>query len=97
MLIKSTAIDRLLRENPELKDRRYGLPAIGKRIDGEQFNPNVQDIADAINFYGFEVRDSEIASKPDIDLGGGNPMKYEPFPLSIKEMVDSLTNADMYR
>jgi len=97
MLIKSTAIDRLLRENPELKDRRYGLPAIGKRVDGEQFNPNVQDIADAINFYGFEVRDSEIASKPDIDLGGGNPMRCEPFPLSIKEMVKSLTNDEMYR
>ena len=97
MLIKSTAIDRLLRENPELKDRRYGLPAIGKRVDGEQFNPNVQDIADAINFYGFEVRDSEIASKPDIDLGGGNPMRCEPFPLSIKEMVKSLTTDEMYR
>ena len=97
MLIKSTAIDRLLRENPNLKERRFGLPEIGKRADGEQFNPTVQDIADAINFYGFEVRDSEIASKPDIDLGGGNPMKFEPFPLSIREMVNSLTSTDMYK
>lgn len=97
MLIKSTAIDRLLRENPELKDRRFGLPAIGKRNDGEQFNPTVQDIADAINFYGFEVRDSEIATKPDIDLGGGNPMRYEPFPLSIKEMIKSLSDTDLYK
>lgn len=97
MLIKSTAIDRLLRENPELKERRYGLPAIGKRIDGEQFNPTVQEIADAINFYGFEVRDSDIAFKPDIDLGGGNPMKCEPFPLSIKEMIKSLNKGEMYK
>ena len=97
MLTKSTAIDRLLRENPELKERRYGLPAIGKRIDGEQFNPTVQEIADAINFYGFEVRDSDIAFKPDIDLGGGNPMKCEPFPLSIKEMIKSLNKGEMYK
>ena len=97
MLKKSIAIDRLLRENPDLKERRFGLPAIGKRVDREEFNPTVQDIADAINFYGFEVRDSDIVNKPDIDLGGGNPMKYDPFPLSIKEMMDSLSNTDMYK
>ena len=97
VLIKSTAIDRLLRENPSLKERRFGLPAIGTRIDREQFNPTVQDIADAINFYGFEVRDSDIVNKPDIDLGGGNPMKYKPFPLSIKEMIESLSNTEMYK
>ena len=28
MLIKSSAIDRLLRENPELGERRFGLPNI---------------------------------------------------------------------
>jgi len=97
MLKKSTAIDRLLRENPNLKERRFGLPAIGRRIDGEQFNPTVQDIADAINFYGFEVRDSEIVNKPDIDLGGGNPMKHEPFPLAINEMIKSLSSDNLYR
>ena len=97
MLKKSIAIDRLLRENPELKERRFGLPAIGKRVDREEFNPTVQDIADAINFYGFEVRDKDIVNRPDIDLGGGNPMKYEPFPLSIKEMIASLSTTDMYK
>lgn len=97
MLKKSTAIERFLRENPTLKDRRFGLPSIGKRNDLEEFNPTVQDIADAINFYGFEVRDSDIVNKPDIDLGGGNPMKYEPFPLAIKEMIKSLSNSDMYK
>ena len=38
MLIKSSAIDRLLRENPELGERRFGLPSIGLRNDGEKFN-----------------------------------------------------------
>ena len=33
MLNKSRAIDRLLRENPMLGERRYGLPDIGKRKD----------------------------------------------------------------
>ena len=86
MLIKSSAIDRLLRENPKLSERRFGLPSIGFRNDGEQFNPTVQHIADAIDFYGFEVRDENITTIPDIDLGIGNPTEYPPFPFSIEEM-----------
>lgn len=97
MLIKSAAIDRLLRENPELGERRFGLPNIGKRGDGEKFNPTVQNIADAINFYGFEVRDENITTIPDIDLGNGNPMKYEAFPLAIEEMKKSLDSLTMYK
>lgn len=97
MLIKSSAIDRLLRENPRLGERRFGLPYIGIRNDGEQFNPTVQGIADAIDFYGFEVRDENIVNMPDTDLGGGNPINYKPFPLSIDEMKKSLDSNNMYR
>ena len=52
MLIKSNAIDRLLRENPNLGERRFGLPFIGGRDDHEEFNPTVQKIADAIENKG---------------------------------------------
>ncbi len=97
MLIKSSAIDRLLRENPELGERRFGLPSIGLRADGEKFNPTVQGIADAIDFYGYEVRDENITTIPDIDLGSGNPTKYPAFPLSIEEMKKSLDSDNMYR
>lgn len=97
MLKKSSAIDRLLRENPSLGNRRFGLPDIGKRHDGEFFNPTVQAIADAIDFYGYEVRDELITTVKDVDLGGGNPTNYKPFPLSIKRMKDSLDNSLMYR
>lgn len=97
MLIKSTAIQRLLRENPMLKERRFGLPYVGARLDKEQFNPTVQNIADAMDFYGFEVRDENITSIPDTNLGDGNPLKCEPFPLSIKEMINSLQSGEMYK
>ena len=97
MIIKSSAIDRLLRENPELRERRFGLPSIGLRSDGEKFNPTVQGIADAIDFYGFEVRDENITTIPDIDLGSGNPTKYPAFPLSIEEMKKSLDSEYLYR
>lgn len=97
MLIKSNAIDRMLRENPNLADRRFGLPYIGSRLDGEKFNPTVQNIADAIDFYGYEVRDENITTIPDIDLGSGNPTNYEPFPLSIEEMKKSLDSVSMYK
>ncbi len=97
MLIKSSAIERLLRENPMLKERRFGLPYVGARLDKEEFNPTVKEIADAIDFYGYEVRDSEITSHPDINLGDGNPMKCEPFPCSIKEMIKSLESKEMYK
>ncbi|MBS7020550.1 MAG: aminotransferase class I/II-fold pyridoxal phosphate-dependent enzyme [Firmicutes bacterium] len=97
MLIKSSAIDRLLNENPMLKERRFGLPSIGGRMDGEKFNPTVQSIADAIDFYGYEVRDENITTIPDIDLGSGNPTKYPPFPLSIEEMKKSLDSSFLYK
>ncbi len=96
MLIKSSAIDRLLRENPGLGQRRFGLPCIGARLDGEKFNPTVQNIADAIDFYGYEVRDENITTIPDTDLGGGNPIKYKAFPLSIEEMKKSLDSDNLH-
>ena len=97
MLNKSRAIDRLLRENPKLGERRFGLPDIGLRNDGEKFNPTVQKISDAISFYGYEMRDSDITTIPDIDLGGGNPLKYKAFPLSIEEMKKSLDSSFLHR
>lgn len=96
MLVKSSAIDRLLRENPQLGERRYGLPLVGTRLDFEKFNPSVQKIADAINFYGYEVRDENITTIKDIDLGTGNPLKYKPFPLCIKKMEECLNSEDLY-
>lgn len=97
MIIKSSAIDRLLHEHPQLGERRFGLPDIGGRDDGDSFNPTVQEIADAIEYYGFEVRDSDITTISDIDLGSGNPTKYPPFPLSIEEMKKSLNSLSMYK
>lgn len=97
MLIKSTAIQRLLRENPKLKDRRFGLPYVGERLDKEEFNPTVKEIADAIDFYGYEVRDENIVDHPDINLGDGNPIKYGPFKPAIDEMIKSLQAGDMYK
>ena len=96
MLIKSNAIDRLLRENPQLGQRRYGLPLVGNRLDMEKFNPTVEKIADAINFYGYEVRDDEITTKKDIDLGTGNPLNFRPFPMCIDKMKECLDSSDLY-
>jgi aspartate/methionine/tyrosine aminotransferase/GNAT superfamily N-acetyltransferase len=96
MIIKSSAIDRLLRDNPTLGERRYGLPDIGGRHDGESFNPTVQGIADAIEFYGYEVRDDNITTIHDTDLGGGNPVRFRAFPLAVDEMRKAL-DKDMYK
>ena len=96
MLIKSSAIDRLLRENPQLGERRFGLPLVGNRLDMEKFNPTVEKIADAINFYGYEVRDDEIRVKKDTDLGTGNPLKFKPFPLCIEKMKECLDSNELY-
>lgn len=97
MIIKSNAIDRLLQQNPNLGERRFGLPEVGGRGDGEAFNPTVQEIADAIEYYGFDVRDDNITTIPDIDLGSGNPTKYPPFPMAIDEMKKSLDSLSMYK
>lgn len=97
MLTKSSAIDRFLRDNPDLRKRRFGLPDIGVRNDGERFNPTVQEISDAIQFYGYGVRDENIATMPDLDLGGGNPIKFKPFPPAAKAMEKYAREALMYR
>jgi len=97
MLIKSRAIDRLIRENPNLRERRFGLPDIGTRTDGEKFNPTVQSIADAIDYYGYKIRDEDIVNIPGTDLGGGNPIGFKPFPLSIKEMKKSLDSNNLHK
>lgn len=97
MLTKSSAIDRLLRERPHLRHRRFGLPDIGTRLDGERFNPTVQAIADAIDFYGYAIRDENIVKIPDTDLGTGNPIQFKPFPPAIVAMKESLENDMMYR
>lgn len=94
---KAPAIERLARERPKLRERRFGLPDIGKRYDGEQFNPTVQGIADAIDFYGFKVRDKDIAIIPDTDLGTGNPVCFKPFPLAVQAMQKTLEKGIMYR
>lgn len=97
MHTKSRAIDRFLRDNPDLRERRFGLPDIGRRHDGERFDPTVQEIADAIEFYGYGVRDENIATMPDLDLGGGNPIKFKPFPPATKAMERYAKEAWMYR
>ena len=96
MLIKSSAIDRFLRDNPELGERRFGLPLVGNRLDMDRFNPTVEKIADAINFYGYEVRDADICKIKDIDLGSGNPLKFKPFPLCIDKMKEWLDSDNLY-
>lgn len=97
MLIKSNAIERLLRENPELSERRFGLPSVGSRPDLERFNPTVQNIADAIDFYGYKVRDEIITTVKDTDLGNGNPMNYKPFPMCIDKMQEYLKSNNLYK
>ena len=96
MLIKSNAIERFYRENRNLGERRYGLPLVGNRLDFERFNPTVEKIADAINFYGYEVRDENIATIKDIDLGTGNPLNYRPYPTCIEKMKEYLDSNEMY-
>ncbi len=97
MLTKASAIDRLLREREELRDRRFGLPDIGKRVDGEDFNPTVEKIARAIDYYGYEVRDENIVEIPDTDLGSGNPLRFKAFPPAVQAMIKYLQENLMYR
>lgn len=97
MLVKASAIDRFARENEEVRERRFGLPYIGKRSDGEDFNPTVDKIARAIDYYGYEVRDENIVENPDTDLGSGNPVCFKPFPLAVEAMIKSLQEELMYR
>ena len=43
------------------------------------------------------MRDENITTMPDTDLGGGNPLYYKPFTLSIEEMKNSLDLPNLHR
>ena len=57
---KLPASERLKKTKPYLAKRRFGLPFIGDRNDSRKFNPTVEKIKQAIDFYGFKVRDKKI-------------------------------------
>lgn len=97
MLAKSSAIDRFLRENKRLAERRFWLPEIGKRHDWELFNPTVEKIVSAIDYYGYEIRDENITVIKDIDLGGWSPIDYKPFKPAVDSMINSLKHDNFSR
>lgn len=83
------AINQLLKENELLKRKAHGLPDIGKRDTNKEFYKNVRKVEKAVRVFYNEIREiDKIAdnSIPKNSLGGGSPARFNPFPLSLREI-----------
>lgn len=94
---ENLSLKRLLEIYPYLNERREGLPLQGKRSDGKEYSERIKLVDEAMDFYGYKLYNSKNMSMKEYNIGGGNPMKYKPFPLCIKSMKKSLKRNDLYK
>lgn len=86
------SITKFLTENDGLKNKRRGLPSVGKNPILSSFSTEIEPIIEAFKIYGNEIyKLDEIIDRklPKNSLGGGSPADFEPFPLCISYMKKS--------
>lgn len=83
---KPASIQRLLSEHEELRIPHRGLPAPGKRPDGELFHSDLKQIATAFEVYGDDLyaKQTLLPETVNNSLGSGSPLPCEPFPPAQK-------------
>jgi len=87
------SIERLLEEKPTLREKIKGLPSLGQRLYGGDFSPEVSKIKKVFNVYGNELQelDNEMTKNMESkSLGGGSPLKCEPFPPCKERLKETI-------
>ena len=84
---------RVIERNPKLEKIVRGLPDLGGRENFEPFSPEVLKIYNSFELYGNDLYSLETDKTKDIktkSLGGGSPMKTDPFPLCKEELIKAM-------
>lgn len=97
------SLERVVETNPEIKHFVRGLPNLGKPKFDATYSYEVSKIYDVFELYGnelYELENERIRNISSRSLGGGSPMKTEPFPPCKKELLkvicdDNLSNYPM--
>lgn len=90
------SINKLIKDNSKIQEKKLGFPNIGKRQDNKNFGDAVRKIEEAWYFYDTDLY-KILSDKNIIKLGSGNPINYKPFPLPIKKLKkDKFKNLYQY-
>ena len=88
---------RILENENDLKNSVRGLPNLGTNLVSNSFTPEVKKIYDAFSLYGndlYELENERLKSMNSRSLGGGSPMKVEPFGMCKKALLNAI-NEDL--
>lgn len=88
---------RILEQNKKLENKVRGLPNLGKNLVCDSFSPEVKKIYDAFSLYGndlYELENEKIENLDSRSLGGGSPMKTQPFPMCKTALFNAI-NEDL--
>ena len=87
------SLKRLVEYNPILGKFVRGLPNLGENLINGQFTSEVNKIYNAFSLYGndlYVLENDKIKNIKSRSLGGGSPMKTEPFPLCKEKIIEAL-------
>lgn len=92
------ALQSIIERKPFLENHVRGLPNLGARADNNIFSPDVLKIYNAFELYGnnlYSLENEKIKDIPSRSLGGGSPMKTEPFPLCTDYLLSAINKKDL--
>lgn len=86
----------ILKRYPYLKERKFGFPDVGKRMDNKPFSKYVKGVEDGFSVYDY-ILNNLYDSKKDINFTSGNPLSYDAYPPIIKRLNSYIHGNELYK
>ncbi len=86
----------ILKRYPYLKERKFGFPDVGKRMDNKPFSKYVKGVEDGFNIYDY-ILNNLYDGKKDINFTSGNPLSYDAYPPIIKRLDRYIHGNELYK
>ena len=86
----------ILKRYPYLKERKFGFPNVGKRMDNKPFSKYVKGVEDGFSVYDY-ILNNLYDSKKDINFTSGNPLSYDAYPPIIKRLDSYIHGNELYK
>ena len=86
----------ILKRYPYLKERKFGFPDVGKRMDNKPFSKYVKGVEDGFSVYDY-ILNNLYDSKKDLNFTCGNPLSYDAYPPIIKRLDSYIHGNELYK
>ena len=86
----------ILKRYPYLKERKFGFPDVGKRLDNKPFSKYVKGVEDGFSIYDY-ILNNLYDSKKDLNFTSGNPLSYDAYPPIIKRLDSYIHGNELYK